>query len=67
MVTGGWNMKDQQEKKHNPLKASKTSKTIDQRKIERRQRKCEGYTYIQMVGWIDRREMLRRDEDCLGG
>ena len=59
-------MKDQQKKKNDRLDASKTSKTIDQRKKKRRQRECEGYTYIQMVGWIDRREMLRRDEDCLG-
>ncbi len=59
-------MNDQQNKKKDRLNTPKTTKTIDQRKIQRRQRECEGYTYIEMVGWIDRREMLRRDEDCLG-
>ena len=59
-------MKDQQKKKNRRLGTSKTTKTIDQRKSKRRQRKCKGYTYIEMVGWIDRREILRRDEDCLG-
>jgi hypothetical protein len=59
-------MKDQQKKKKCRLDASKAAKIIDQRKSKRRQHKCKGYTYIEMVGWIDRREMLRRHEDCLG-
>ena len=58
-------MNDRQKKKNHRLNASKTKKIIDQRQSKRRQRKCEGYTYIEMVGWIDRREILRRDEDCL--
>lgn len=62
----GWDMQDQHIKKNRRLKASKRAAISDQRKTKRRQRQCEGYTYIEMVGWIDRREILRRDEDCLG-
>ena len=58
-------MQDQQKKKNHRLKASKTANFSEQRKMKRRQRECEGYAYIEMVGWIDRREILRRDEDCL--
>jgi hypothetical protein len=32
----------------------------NQQKQERRIEPSEGYTYITTVGWIDRREMLRR-------
>ena len=30
---------------------------------ERRKRPSNGYTYISSVGWIDRREKLRRKDD----
>jgi hypothetical protein len=30
---------------------------------ERRKKPCEGYAYISMVGWMDRREKTRRKED----
>jgi hypothetical protein len=59
-------MQDPQKKKNRRLNASKRAKVIDKRQSKRRQRECKGYTYIEMVGWIDRREILRRDEDCLG-
>jgi hypothetical protein len=32
-------------------------------KQERRTEPSEGYTYISIVGWIDRRERLRRKDD----
>lgn len=30
---------------------------------ERRKKPSEGYAYISIVGWIDRRERLRRKDD----
>jgi hypothetical protein len=30
---------------------------------ERRKQTSQGYTYISSVGWIDRREKLRRKDD----
>lgn len=35
----------------------------DRRKYRRRTHECEGYAYIEMVGWMDRREKLRRNND----
>ncbi|MDJ0781820.1 MAG: hypothetical protein QNJ22_07595 [Desulfosarcinaceae bacterium] len=35
----------------------------NRRKRERRIEKCEGYTYISMVGWMDRRCKKRRESD----
>lgn len=35
----------------------------DRRKDHRRTHACEGYAYIEMVGWMDRREKIRRDND----
>lgn len=32
-------------------------------KEERRKRPSNGFTYISAVGWIDRRERLRRKDD----
>lgn len=39
----------------------------DRRGKDRRKDACEGYTYIQMVGWMDRRERARREGDCYDG
>lgn len=36
----------------------------ERRKEHRRKDECEGYAYIQMVGWMDRRERTRRETDC---
>ncbi|MGD8835060.1 MAG: hypothetical protein PVJ19_08975 [Desulfobacteraceae bacterium] len=36
---------------------------INQRSQDRRSSPSEGFTYISSVGWIDRREKLRRDDD----
>jgi hypothetical protein len=57
-------MKDPQKKK--PRCMNGTESVIDkcQRKSERRSQKCEGYCYIEMVGWMDRREKCRRKDDC---
>jgi hypothetical protein len=30
---------------------------------ERRKKPSKGYTYISIVGWIDRREKIRRQDD----
>lgn len=35
----------------------------DRRNEERRQNKCEGFTYIPMVGWYCRRDQSRRTDD----
>lgn len=35
----------------------------NQREQDRRSEPNEGYTYISSVGWIDRRERLRREDD----
>ncbi|WP_419658583.1 uncharacterized protein Dvar_74150 [Desulfosarcina variabilis str. Montpellier] len=35
----------------------------DRRKNHRRTHESQGYAYIEMVGWMDRREKLRRDSD----
>ena len=34
----------------------------DQREKDRREKPCEGYTYISTVGWICRRERFRRKD-----
>lgn len=33
------------------------------RKRQRRMKKSRGYAYISMVGWVDRREKIRREND----
>jgi hypothetical protein len=35
----------------------------NQREQDRRSEPNEGFTYISSVGWIDRRERLRREDD----
>lgn len=43
---------------------SEQSHSFDNRMEEDRRRKpSEGYTYISSVGWIDRREKLRRKDE----
>jgi hypothetical protein len=36
---------------------------VNQRDQDRRRESSEGYTYISTVGWIDRREWFRREDD----
>lgn len=35
----------------------------NRRRTERRTQESRGYTYISMVGWMDRREKKRRQDD----
>lgn len=56
-------MNKQQEEQQRRVNASGTATDNCQRKSERRHRECEGYCYIEMVGWMDRREKCRRDDD----
>jgi hypothetical protein len=39
----------------------------NRRQTERRCQESKGYCYISMVGWMDRREKIRRqdDDECL--
>lgn len=57
-------MKDPQKEKPRCVNETEAVPDNCQRKSERRSRKCEGYCYIEMVGWIDRREKCRREDDC---
>jgi hypothetical protein len=56
-------MTDKPEKNYRHESGPHTVKDHNQRKTKRRERECEGYAYIEMVGWIDRREKCRRDGD----
>lgn len=57
-------MKNQQEGRQPRANLTKIVKEDDRRKDERRKQACKGYCYIEMVGWMDRRERSRRDDDC---
>jgi hypothetical protein len=43
------------------------SEEANRRRVERRCQESKGYCYISMVGWMDRREKTRRqdDDECL--
>ena len=56
-------MKDLQEEMPRCVNKTKTAADKCRRISERRSQKCEGYCYIEMVGWMDRREKCRRNED----
>lgn len=49
--------------KQTPDQATPEELMNDRRNQERRQAKCEGFTYIPMVGWYCRRDQSRRNED----
>jgi hypothetical protein len=56
------------EQGHQNKNRSKTYPMQDnsnRRQCERRQQESEGYTYITMVGWLDRREKIRRRDEEL--
>ena len=59
----GCNMKDQQEELQPCVNEARAVMDDNHRKSDRRNRECEGYCYIEMVGWMDRREKCRRDND----
>lgn len=48
-------------------KGNQAQPVLDHRKCERRQIKGEGFTYISIVGWMDRREKTRRATDRFFG
>ena len=56
-------MTDKREKHHRHEKKTGAVEDHNQRKRKRREKECEGYAYIEMVGWMDRREKCRRDDD----
>ena len=56
-------MKARQKTQSRHKDKARAVKEDNQRKRKRRERECEGYTYIEMVGWIDRREKCRRNDD----
>ncbi len=56
-------MKPQQEKQQPCMHEAEAVMDDNHRKSERRNITCEGYCYIEMVGWMDRREKCRRDND----
>ncbi len=56
-------MTDKRKKDPGHESDARTAEDQNQRKTNRRERECEGYTYIEMVGWMDRREKCRRDDD----
>jgi hypothetical protein len=58
------------EQKHDDGRWTQTppEKEEDNRRcVERRNQESKGYCYISMVGWMDRREKKRRqdDDECL--
>jgi hypothetical protein len=46
------------------IKAPQGRDNSNRRKGERRTQMSKGYTYISMVGWMDRREKNRRQDDA---
>jgi len=60
-------MKRQQEDQSPLNNAEQEALNEERRKAERRQYESKGYCYIEMVGWMDRRECIRRHENrCRG-
>lgn len=56
-------MKQQQEKQQPCVHEPGAVMDDNHRKSERRHIESEGYCYIEMVGWMDRREKCRRNND----
>jgi hypothetical protein len=59
----GGEMEAQREKRDVHFNGARAVSENERRKEERRQQPCEGYWYIQMVGWMDRRESVRRKDN----
>lgn len=53
-------MKESQEQKQRREELSGEAMDTERRKNERREQESRGYAYIEMVGWMDRRERVRR-------
>ena len=58
-------MKANKDKKENPFDVAQMAHPEHQREDDRRKEACEGFTYVSTVGWICRRERVRRKgEGC---
>ena len=55
-------MKANKDKKENPFDVAQIAHSEHQREDDRRKEPCEGFTYVSTVGWICRRERVRRKE-----
>ena len=60
----------QGEQEHDDRRCTRTPPVNEEDNRRRAQRRCQesrGYCYISMVGWMDRREKTRRqdDDECL--
>ncbi len=55
-------MKKQTKEHRDRVDCPQTGTNTERRKEERRKQECEGYCYIEMVGWMDRRECERRHD-----
>ena len=58
----GDEMKGQREERPIFVNGSQAAPENERRKEDRRKQACEGYWYIEMVGWMDRRESVRRKD-----
>jgi len=56
-------MEDQREEQHGCSNGARAALESERRKEDRRKKSCEGYCYIEMVGWMDRRESVRRRDN----
>jgi hypothetical protein len=49
--------------RENRTDAPSANEEANRRQTERRTHESKGYAYISMVGWMDRREKKRRQDD----
>ena len=56
-------MKDRREEQRVRKNHARTATDDERRKEDRRKQECRGYCYIEMVGWMDRRESVRRKDN----
>jgi hypothetical protein len=55
-------MKANKDKKENPFVVAQMAHPENQREDDRRKEACQGFTYVSTVGWICRREGIRRKD-----
>jgi len=55
-------MKANKDKKENPFVVAQMAHPENQREADRRKEACQGFTYVSTVGWICRREGIRRKD-----
>ena len=56
-------MKDIKDNKETKFNLEPEVHLEDLREKDRRKEPCEGFTYISTVGWLCRREKIRRKDD----